>query len=202
MASFKYKNTEYSYGFIAIALHWIVAFAFIVNYAIIYYRDWFVVARTDQAKTLFSYHTAIGISVIVFIVLRIIWRFLNKQPNEVEGSRLEHLAAHAAHIMLYAVMILLPLSGYLGTGGPSQLFFFIEIPRFADTQIFNIVVERWMGLTWDQFEAPMDFIHKEGGAYFVWVLIAAHAGAAFFHHFIRKDVVLKRMLWPIDELKK
>jgi len=115
---------------------------------------------------------------------------------------LEHRAAHAAHIMLYAVMIILPLSGYLGTGGPSQLFFFIEIPRFADTQIFSIVIEGWMGLDWDQFEAPMDFIHKEGGAYLVWVLVAAHAGAALFHHFIRKDVVLKRMLWPIDEIKK
>ena len=201
MASIGYKNTKYSYGLIAIALHWIVAFAFIINYAIIYYRDWFVTAKTEQAKALFSYHTAIGISVIVFVVLRIIWRLLDKQPIEVSGSRMEHLAAHAAHIMLYAVMIILPLSGYLGTGGPSQLFFFIEIPRFADTQIFSIVVEGWMRLNWDQFEAPMDFIHKQGGAYFVWVLVAAHAGAALFHHFIRKDVVLKRMLWPIDEQK-
>jgi len=74
---------------------------------------------------------------------------------------MEHFAAHAAHIMLYAVMIILPLSGYLGTGGPSQLFIFIEIPRFADTQLFKtVVVERWMSLSWEQFEAPMDFIHK------------------------------------------
>ncbi|GAB5451175.1 MAG: hypothetical protein Hals2KO_15030 [Halioglobus sp.] len=122
-----------------------------------------------------------------------------KQPNEVPGSRLEHLAARGAHIMLYAVMIILPLSGYLGTGGSSQLFFFIDIPRFADTQVFTTVVEGWMGLDWDQFEAPMDFVHKQGGAYVVWVLIAAHAGAALYHHFVRKDTVLKRMLWPLDD---
>ena len=140
-------------------------------------------------------------SVIVFVVLRIIWRLMEKQPNAVPGSQMEHLAAHAAHIMLYVVMIVLPLSGDLGTGGPSQLFFFIEIPRFADTQIFKVVVEGWMSLDWEQFEAPMDFIHKQGGAYVVSALIVAHAGAALYHHYVRKDVVFKRMLWPIDEPK-
>ena len=93
-------------------------------------------------------------------------------------------------------MIVLPLSGYLGTGGPSQLFYLIEIPRFADTQIFQTVIQGWMGLSWEQFEAPMDFIHKKGGEYFVWVLVLLHAGAALYHHFIRKDTVLKRMIVP------
>ena len=192
------KNTNDTYGVIAIALHWIVALAFIINYAIIYYREWFVEGREDPLfRTLLSYHYAIGVSVLVFVVLRIIWRLTNIQPNEVPGSRLEHLAAHAAHIALYAVMILIPLSGYLGTGGPSQLFFFIDLPRFADTQIFKTVIEGWMGLSWEQFETPIDFIHKEGGAYVVWVLIVVHAGAALYHHFIRGDVVLKRMLRPL-----
>ena len=192
------KNTKDTYGIIAIALHWIVAFAFIINYAIIYYREWFVEGREDPLfRTLLSYHYAIGVSVLVFVVLRIIWRLTNVQPTEVPGSRLEHLAAHAAHIALYAVMTIIPLSGYLGTGGPSQLFFFIDLPQFADTQIFKTVIEGWMSLTWEEFEAPIDFIHKEGGAYVVWVLIVVHAGAALFHHFARGDVVLKRMLWPL-----
>jgi len=190
------KNTEYNYGLIAILLHWIVAFAFIINYAIIYYRIWFTERSSDLARTLFSNHTAIGVSVLVFISLRIVWKLMNRQPKDVPGSKLEHLAAHGAHILLYAVMIIVPLSGYLGTGAPSQLFYLIEIPRFADTQIFQTVVQGWMGLSWEQFEAPMDFIHKQGGAYFVWVLIALHAGAAMYHHFIRKDMVLKRMLSP------
>ena len=199
MKTIPFKNTADTYGVIAIALHWIVALAFILNYAIIYYREWFVEEKTDQARALISYHTAIGVSVIVFVLLRIIWRFMNRQPNEVPGSSLEHFAARAVHLMLYAVMIFVPLSGYLGTGGPSQLFFAIEIPRFADTQIFKTVVEGWMSLDWDEFEAPMDFIHKKGGAYVVWVLIAAHAGAALFHHFVRRDAVLKRMIWPLGK---
>lgn len=42
----------------------------------------------------------------------------------------------------------------------------------------------------------MDFIHKQGGAYVIWVLIAAHAEAALYHHFVRRDIVLKRMISP------
>jgi len=201
MASMKYKNTDYTYGLIAIILHWVVAIAFIVNYSITYYSQWFVEPKTDFARTLFSYHTAIGVSVLVFVALRVIWRLMDAQPKNVAGTKLEHLAAHGAHIALYCVIIIIPLTGYLGTGGPSQLFFFIEIPRFADTSLFSIIIEGWMGLTWEQFEAPMDFIHKKGGAYVVWVLIAAHAAAALYHHYIRKDVVLKRMLYPIEDPK-
>lgn len=190
------KNTDDTYGLIAIFFHWIVAFSFIMNYMIIYYREWFTEHKSDQGKVLISYHTAIGVSILVFVVLRIIWKFMNKQPRNVPGTPQEHLAAHWAHILLYVAMIVLPLSGYLGTGGSSQLFFFLEIPRFADTNIFSTVIEGWMGLSWEQFEAPMDFIHKKGGAYVVSILIALHAGAALYHHFIRKDVVLKRMISP------
>ncbi|MDF1686535.1 MAG: cytochrome b561 [Parvibaculaceae bacterium] len=42
----------------------------------------------------------------------------------------------------------------------------------------------------------MDFIHKQGGAYVIRVLIAVHAGAALYHHFVRPDIVLKRMISP------
>ena len=97
------KNTKDTYGVIAITLHWIVALAFIINYAIIYYREWFVEGREDPLfRTLLSYHYAIGVSVLVFVVLRIIWRLTNIQPNEVPGSRLEHLAAmpHTSPCML------------------------------------------------------------------------------------------------------
>ncbi len=190
------KNTELRYGVIAIALHWIVAFAFIANYAIIYYRDWFLERRSEEARVFLSYHTAIGVSVLVFVALRILWKFMNRQPEDVPGSALEHFAAHAAHVLLYAAMIVIPLTGYLGTGGPSQFFFLLEVPRFADTQVFKTAVEGWMGLTWKQFEAPMDFIHKQGGAYVVSVLVAVHAGAALYHHFVRRDVVLRRMISP------
>ena len=189
-------NTKHGYGLVAIVLHWIVAFAFLANYFIVYWRIWFHEPRSDFGLTLLSTHAAIGISVLVFVVLRILWRAINTQPDNAPGSRLEHLASHAAHAVLYLVIALIPLTGYLGFGGPSDFFFSIEVPSFKDTWLFNTLILGFMGISWESFEGVMDFIHKQGGAYVVWVLIAVHAAAALFHHIVRKDEVLVRMINP------
>jgi cytochrome b561 len=189
------NNTESTYGLVAICFHWLVAAAFIVNYGLVYYRNLFLVPRSVPAREVMSYHTAIGVSVFVFVVLRVVWKCLQQQPKPVAGSKLQQGTARAAHLLLYGAMVVMPLSGYLGHGRPSQFFFFIEMPRFADTWLFKTVVEGWMKLTWKQFEAPVDFIHQQGGTYVVAVLLCVHIGAALYHHFVRKDDILKRM-WP------
>ena len=94
-------------------------------------------------------------------------------------------------------MIIMPITGYLGTGAATDYFFLFEIPKFEDTALFRTVVAGWMGLTFKEFEAPFDFVHKGSGAYIVWVLIALHTAAALFHHFVRGDAALKRMIAPL-----
>ena len=50
------------------------------------------------------------------------------------------------------------------------------------------------GISFETFENPIDFIHKEVlGAWLVWMLIAGHVMAALYHHFVRKDRTLKKM---------
>ncbi|WP_045392208.1 cytochrome b [Falsirhodobacter sp. alg1] len=191
-----FRNTEHGYGLIAITLHWIVAFAFIANYALIFGREWFLAPRSDLGRTLISTHMAIGVSVIVFVALRIIWKLVDRQPSPPKGSRLEHLAASTVHLILYAVMIVIPLTGYLGTGGSARLFFLFDLPPFRETWIFTTIVEGWFGITWESFESVMDFIHKTGGARVVWVLIALHISAALYHQFVRRDNILRRMTNP------
>lgn len=190
------RNTKNGYGAIAIALHWIVAAAFIANYALVYYSSWFTEPRSELSRSLSSTHTAIGVSVLVFVGLRIFWRLTNQQPNDVPGSRLEHMASHVVHLVLYAVMLGMPLTGYLGFGGSSNLFFAIELPSFQNTWLFTTFISGALGISWDSFEGVMDFLHKTGGAYAVSVLIALHIGAALFHHFIRRDTVMVRMINP------
>lgn len=190
------KNTKTGYGTVAIALHWLVALAFIANYGLVYWREWFLEPRSELGRTLLSTHTAIGISVLVFVGLRIAWRLMNRQPDDVPGTRLEHFASHIVHIVLYGVMIGMPLTGYLGFGGPSKLFFALDVPSFQNTWLFTSVISGSFGISWESFEGVMDFIHKTGGAYAVSLLIALHIGAALFHHFVRRDTVLVRMVDP------
>jgi len=188
------KNTNDRFGTIAIALHWIVAAGFLACYTAVYYRHWFTEYKTPENWTALQLHFSFGISVAVFVALRLVWKLMNKTPKPIEGSKFEHFAAHSMHYILYAVMIIMPLTGYFGTGVNTEYFNIFDITMFKETSIYQIVVTNWLNLTWEQFEPPIDFIHKQGGKYLVWVLILAHAGAALYHHFIRKDMVLKRML--------
>lgn len=192
----KFKNTEAGYGVVAIALHWLVAIGFLAAYMAVYYRRWFTEAKTPENWTALQLHLSVGVTIAVFVVLRVIWKLMNKRPDDVPASALEHKAAHATHWVLYAVMIIMPITGYLGTGAPTEYFFLFDIPKFEETAIFQTLVADGLGLTFKQWEQPLDFVHKNGGAYFVWVLIAVHVGAALYHHVVRRDVVLKRMIKP------
>ena len=191
----KLKNSEESYGLIAVLLHWIVALGMIAGYVAVYYRHWFTEEKTPENWTALQLHLSFGVSVAVFVVLRILWKAVNAKPADAPGTRMEHLASRAMHRALYVFMVVMPVTGYLGTGAATEYFFLFDIPKFADTTLFKTVVEGWMGLTFKEFEVPMDFIHKNSGAYVVWVLVGLHAGAALYHHFVRKDFVLKRMLF-------
>lgn len=50
------------------------------------------------------------------------------------------------------------------------------------------------GITWDGFEAPVDVDHHFVGKWVAWVVVVLHVAAALFHHLVRKDQVLVRML--------
>jgi cytochrome b561 len=182
---------------IAIVLHWIVAIGFIGSYATVYYRHWFTEAKTPENWAALQLHLSFGVTIAVFVVLRVVWKSMNVQPKDVPGTPVEHLAAHAVHWALYGFMIIMPITGYLGTGTATEYFFQFDIPKFADTAAFRVVFKGWMGLTFEAFEKPIDFIHKKSGAYVVWVLVGIHAAAALYHHFVRKDIALIRMLSPI-----
>ena len=188
------KNTAVQYGTIAKWLHWSVAGLFLAAYMAVYYRQWFTDKGTDVNWTALQLHLSFGVTIGVLVLLRVIWRLINRQPDPVAGTRLEHLAAHLGHYALYAVMIVLPITGYLGTGVATEWFFWFDIPKFEQTWLFEWLVVGQLGLDFVTFERPIDFIHKEVlGKWLAWLLIVGHAGAALYHHYVKKDDTLRKM---------
>lgn len=190
----QYKNSEDRYGLIAILFHWVVAFGFLASYCSVYYRHWFTEYKTPANWTALQLHLSFGITIGVFVFLRIIWKSLNIKPKEISNSKNQILAAKIAHFMLYVIMIIMPITGYFGTGVHTEFFNLFNIPKFSDTWLYQALIVDLFGLNWQSFEPPMDFIHKKGGKYFVWVLIIIHISAALYHHYFLKDNVLKRMI--------
>ena len=188
------KNTAESYGTIAKWLHWGTAVLFLGSYVSVYYRHWFTEKDTPENWIALQLHLSIGITIGVVVVLRIIWRLSNQVPKLEPGNRLEHLAAHAGHLALYVVMIIMPVTGYIGTGVNTEYFFLFDIPKFEDTQLFSAFVQDGLGMTFKEFEKPVDFVHKDiMGAWVVWILILGHVSAALYHQFVKKDRTLSKM---------
>ena len=187
------RNTRENYGLVARYLHWLTAILFLVSYSSVYYRHWFTEEKTAENWTALQLHLSIGVTIAVVVTLRILWKISNRSPEPEPGNRVEHLAAKVGHLLLYAIMIVMPLTGYLGTGADIDYFFLFDITGFNNTDFF---AKHYGGkMTFKDFEKPFDFIHKDiMGAWLVWLLIAGHVAAALYHHFVKSDRTLNRML--------
>jgi len=81
------------YTRIAVALHWIVALLFLIAYTSVYYRQWFTARSTPENITAIQIHYACGISIGVFVLLRLIWRLFNRPPAPPPGPAWQRRAA-------------------------------------------------------------------------------------------------------------
>ncbi len=188
------RNTSDNYGLVARWLHWGTALLFLGSYISVYYRQWFTEAKTPENWTALQLHLSIGVTVAVILILRILWRINNTSPDPEPGTPFEHLVAHIGHLALYAMMIIMVVTGYVGTGVNTEFFFLFDIPKFEDTRLFTLLVSDGLGMTFKEFEKPIDFIHKDiMGAWVTWLLIAGHVAAALYHHRVKKDRTLIRM---------
>lgn len=181
-------------------LHWTMAVLILLAWIAVEYRQNFTEGRTPEGSLALQVHVLAGFSIALLVLPRIVWRLTHKQPAPPPGSKTEHLLADLAHWSLYAFMIAMPITGYLGTGRSTNVFGLFTIPRFDETSVFQSWVVEGLGMTFEQWERPIDFAHKDiGGAIILPILLALHIGAALFHHLWRKDDVLRRMLPSRDE---
>ncbi|WP_299939590.1 cytochrome b [uncultured Microbulbifer sp.] len=188
------RNTASNYGVIAKWLHWVTAVLFLVSYISVYYRHWFTQEETPGNWTALQIHLSVGVTIAVIVVLRVIWRIGSRVPDPEPGTRLEHLLAHTGHYGLYAIMIILPITGYVGTSVNTEYFFMFDIPKFENTSLYQFLIANGLGISFEEFEKPIDFVHKNVlGAWLAWILIAGHIAAALYHHFIRNDRTLQKM---------
>ena len=175
------RTTRTGYGAIARALHWWMAALVIGLIGLgLYMTDQ---PDGDPKWALYDLHKSLGTLLFMFLVLRIVWRKMSPPPPLPAGMvGFEAFAAHAGHLLLYAAMIALPLTGYLDSafGGYHISFFgWFDVPMLfeKDKPLFELaeLAHHWIG-------------------YALALLVLAHAGAALKHHFVQKDDVLLRML--------
>jgi cytochrome b561 len=188
------RNTTSSYGRVAKWLHWLTALFVLAAYASILYLDWVFDMKGPQRGTFLQLHKCIGFSVLVFVVLRLYWRFTNPHPAlPASMPRWQVTASNVSHFLLYFFLLAMPLSGYIGNSNGVDYGLF-KVAAFKNTG-WGIWLMEMFNTTYEKFEVGFDSFHyRVVGPYIFWVIIAVHALAGMYHHYVEKDDVLKRML--------
>ena len=177
-------NSERQYGLVAILLHWAMALLLLALVVLGLYMVQLPDVGYDQVKiTLILVHKAVGLGALAAVLLRLAWRVGNALPALAAGlPEWQQVSARFVHLALYALMLALPITGWLmsSAGGyPVTLFGRIELPDlipYNEQQFhFYIALHRWL-------------------AYALILVVGLHAAAALRHHYLMKDDTLKRML--------
>ena len=177
----QWRNSTERYGSPSIGLHWFMLLLLIAVYACIELRGLFP-KGSDPREALKIWHYMLGLSVFVLVWLRLLSNIIGHFPRiEPESPRWQKLSGRLMHVGLYALMIFMPLAGWLmlSAEGKPIPFFGLHLPALISESK-------------SAAELIKEF-HVTAGTvgYF---LIGLHALAALFHHYVMRDNTLLRML--------
>jgi cytochrome b561 len=163
----------------AIALHWVIALLIVALVSVgLYMTD--LPRNTPERGWFFNLHKSLGVLAAAIILLRLAWRWRSgSPPDSLAIPSWQATTGRLNHGLLYLCMLLMPVSGYLGSsfGKFGVKFFGLALPHWGweDKRLQDIFV----GM--HHFIAPL-FI----------ALIGIHTAAALYHAY-RRDGVFTRM---------
>ena len=170
---------ERTYNPVAKILHWSVAVLIAVQLGI----GWTMpeIHKGTRPDGMIGWHLKVGVLIVLLVAARVVWRAARPPTGTVSDHGWMQRAASATHIFLYLLMIVVPVLGWANAGsrdwavgiGPLQL------PHLAAAG--------------SKLGHDMGDIHGDL-AVVIAVVIGLHVAAGLYHHFIRRDNTLARML--------
>ncbi len=132
---------------------------------------------------LFMFHKNIGVVILLLVLARLAYRLANPPPQlPAAVPNLQARVAGAVHLLLYALLIVMAVSGYVRVvagGFPLEVWDALGVPRLVAKS--------------EPLAAQAKAIHANA-RYALFLLIALHVGAAAYHGLVLKDGVVRRML--------
>lgn len=172
---------RYSRG--AIVLHWLIAVLIVLNFVAAWVAE---DMPKEQEAMIMANHKAIGITVLLLTILRIVWRVAKKPPPLVDTLKAwEAALSRVVHGVLYFLMLVLPLSGWAMSSSFS---------KGKGVSVFGLFDMPALPVDYEKSTAEMYYEMHEIFATLMLVLVLVHVGGALKHHFIDKDGTMRRMV--------
>ncbi|TMV10088.1 cytochrome B [Ruegeria sediminis] len=165
------------YGAVAVTIHWLSALLILVLIGSGFRAASLIDSAAKEAVMLL--HVPLGAAILIPTLLRLLWWWLaDRKPDSVAGDPAwQRVSAKVVHVLFYVVILGMAASG-----------------------IGMMVLSGAGGILFGASEAALPDFHDYAprvphglGARLMVTLLILHAGAAFYHHFIKKDGLLRRM---------
>jgi len=168
------------YGTIAKVFHWLIVALLLVQYAI----GWLMpdIHRGMKPGAPMTFHISVGITILVLMVLRLVWRLTHPVAPESSLSPMQRLSSEVVHWLLYALVLATTVTGWLfasyrGWGVP--FFYLFPMPMLAADNAAA-------GKAIDGLHQALDWA--------LLVFIVIHVVSALVHIFVYRDRIMQRML--------
>ena len=173
------ENTATQWGWLSKTLHWLTALLIFVQIPLGFYAE--SLKLSPLKMDVFVWHKSLGMLVFMLLILRLLWRIKGTIPQALESSKVQAGLARAAHGLLYGLMVLLPISGWITSSAaniPVKLFWLIPLPALVgpDDALKSLAAE----------------VH-EISVFVLLLILNLHIGAALRHHLMLRDNVFRRM---------
>lgn len=168
-----------SYNRPARLLHWLTALLLVGSFGLGISMTRFI--GDDLKLRVYSWHEWVGITIFLATIARLAWRLV-RRPPPLELPWIERVGAGVVYVAMYAVLFLQPIVGWMMStafGFPVVYLGLVPLPQIV--------------------EADRDLAELLQGIHFalamlLLALFAAHMGGVLFHHLIKQDGILQRML--------
>lgn len=177
------------YNSVAISLHWLIAILLVG--LVVLAKIMNSLEDDDPFRfELIQWHKSFGITALVLVVIRLLWRLTHRPPVlPATMSKLERFGAEAAHRILYLLMFMIPLSGWIMVSAS---------PLNLKTELFGLIP--WPHIPFVSALPDKAAITGQFVEYHYWLahglvfVVVVHIAAALRHQLFLKDNIMSRML--------
>lgn len=171
------KSTPTQYGSVAVTIHWLSAIFILAMLG----SGFRAASMTESAakEAVLMFHVPLGIFILGLTLFRLFWWWrVDQKPRPVDGDPAwQRVTAKAIHVLFYVVILGMAASGIgmLALSGAGGVLFGESLQPLPNFSEFLPRVPHGLG------------------ARLMVALFALHAGAALYHHFIKRDGLIWRM---------